>query len=58
MNLSRDYNLLIYTTKEVDIMARRKLNKKELIDAINEGRHMSDDKKYKEVELELLNRRR
>lgn len=36
----------------------RKLNKKELIKAINEGRRMSDDRKYKEVELEMLNRRR
>lgn len=36
----------------------RKLNKKELIKAINEGRHLSDDQKYKEVELQMMNRRR
>lgn len=39
-------------------MARKTINKKDLIKAINEGRKLSDDKKYKEVELELLNRRR
>lgn len=36
----------------------RKINKKDLIKAINEGRKLSDDNKYKEVELQLLNRRR
>lgn len=36
----------------------RKINKKDLIKAINEGRHLNDDDKYKEVELQLLNRRR
>lgn len=39
-------------------MARRKINKKDLIKAINEGRRMNDQNKYKEVELEMLNRRR
>lgn len=40
------------------VIYMKKLNKKELIKAINEGRRMSDDRKYKEVELEMLNRRR
>lgn len=38
-------------------MAKR-LNKRDLIKAINEGRKLSDDNKYKDVELQLLNRRR
>ncbi len=39
-------------------MARRTINKKDLIKAINEGRKLSDNDKYKEVELQMLNRRR
>lgn len=39
-------------------MARKTINKKDLIKAINDGRRLSDNQKYKEVELELLNRRR
>lgn len=39
-------------------MARKNINKKDLIKAINESRHLNDDNKYKEVELQMLNRRR
>lgn len=48
----------MHTTKEVDIMARKTINKKDLIKAINDGRKLSNDNKYKEVELQMLNRRR
>ena len=48
----------MHINKEMIYMARKTINKKDLIKAINEGRKLSDDKKYKEVELELLNRRR
>ena len=40
-------------------MTRKTINKKDLIKSINEGCRLSNDQqKYKEVELELLNRRR